>query len=170
MGKTLFLILIHRWVGRCGAVGVIGGWEKFQKCKPKKKRNAGGGRGENKVPKRKNRDHGEKNKWAGDGEKIKLQIKPEIKSDQGWEKGKQKKVNLGWHRDRKENRISAPSIHVGALVGAGALWPLRWWKPLASWPPFYLLNPTAFIALWENYVRYNLFNVTKKCIIKLSCN
>jgi hypothetical protein len=63
-----------------------------------------------------------------------LQIKPEIKSDQGWEKGKQKKVNLGWHRHRKENRISAPSIHVGALVGAGALWPLRWWKPLASWP------------------------------------
>jgi hypothetical protein len=64
-------------------VGVIGVWEKFQKRKPKKKRNAGGGRGENKVPKRKNRDHGEKNKWAGDGEKIKLQIKPEIKSDQG---------------------------------------------------------------------------------------
>jgi len=27
-------------------------------------------------------------------------------------------VNLGWHRDRKENPISAPSIHVGALVGA----------------------------------------------------
>jgi hypothetical protein len=32
-------------------------------------------------------------------------------------------VNLGWHRDRKENPISAPSIHVGALVGAGSLWP-----------------------------------------------
>jgi len=30
---------------------------------------------------------------------------------------------LGWHRDRKENPISAPSIHVGALVGAGSLWP-----------------------------------------------
>jgi len=28
-------------------------------------------------------------------------------------------VNLGWHRDRKENPISGPSIHVGALVGAG---------------------------------------------------
>jgi hypothetical protein len=32
-------------------------------------------------------------------------------------------VNLGWRRDRKENPISAPSIHVhpfhvGALVGA----------------------------------------------------
>jgi hypothetical protein len=29
---------------------------------------------------------------------------------------------LGWHKDRKENPISAPSIHVGALVGAGSLW------------------------------------------------
>ncbi len=32
------------------------------------------------------------------------------------EKGQTKIVNLGWHRDRKENPISAPSIHVGALV------------------------------------------------------
>jgi hypothetical protein len=32
-------------------------------------------------------------------------------------------MKLGWHRDRKENPISAPSIHVGALVGAGSLWP-----------------------------------------------
>ncbi len=29
-----------------------------------------------------------------------------------------KKINLGWQRDRKENPINAPSIHVGALVGA----------------------------------------------------
>ncbi len=36
----------------------------------------------------------------------------------GLRKGKQKKVKLGWHRDRKENPISASSIHVGALVGA----------------------------------------------------
>ncbi len=41
------------------------------------------------------------------------------------EKGQTKKVNLGWHRDRKENPISAPSIHVGALVGAGSLWPCK---------------------------------------------
>jgi hypothetical protein len=34
------------------------------------------------------------------------------------EKGQRKKANQGWHRDRKENPISAPSIHVGALVGA----------------------------------------------------
>jgi len=27
---------------------------------------------------------------------------------------------MGWHRDRKYNPISAPSIHVGALVGAGS--------------------------------------------------
>ncbi len=55
-------------------------------------------------------------------EKIKFQKKTEIRADQGREKAK-KKVNLGWHRDRKENPISAPSIHVGALVGAGSLWP-----------------------------------------------
>jgi len=37
-------------------------------------------------------------------------------------------VNLGWHRDRKENPMSAPSIHVGALVGAASLWPGRGYK------------------------------------------
>ncbi len=40
------------------------------------------------------------------------------------EKGQTTKVNLGCHRDGKENPISAPSIHVGALVGAGSLWQL----------------------------------------------
>jgi hypothetical protein len=55
----------------------------------------------------------------GGREKIKLPKKTEIRA----EKGQTKKVNLGWHRDRKENPISAPSIHVGALVGAGSLWP-----------------------------------------------
>ncbi len=48
-----------------------------------------------------------------------MQKKTEIRA----EKGQTIKVNLGWHRDRKENRISAPSIHVGALVGAGSRWP-----------------------------------------------
>jgi hypothetical protein len=33
------------------------------------------------------------------------------------EKGQREKVNLGWHKDRKENPISAPSIHVSALGG-----------------------------------------------------
>jgi hypothetical protein len=47
-----------------------------------------------------------------------LQTKTLIKA----EKGQTKNVNLGWHRDRKVNPISAPSIHVGALVGAGSLW------------------------------------------------
>jgi len=55
---------------------------------------------------------------VGGREKIKLQKKTEIRA----EKGQTKKVSLGWHRDRKENPISAPSI-VGALVGAGSLWP-----------------------------------------------
>jgi len=58
-----------------------------------------------------------KNKPRG-GEKIKLKKK---KTEIRAEKGKRKNVNLGWHRDRKENPISAPSIHVGALVGAGSL-------------------------------------------------
>jgi hypothetical protein len=60
----------------------------------------------------------EKRNWVEGGEKIKLQKK--LRS--GLNKGKQKKVSLGWDRDRKENPISAPSIHVGALVGAGSLW------------------------------------------------
>jgi hypothetical protein len=39
--------------------------------------------------------------------------------------GQTKKINLGWHMDRKENIINAPSIHVGALVGASSLWPIH---------------------------------------------
>jgi hypothetical protein len=66
-----------------------------QKKKKKKKRNRGGGGGE-----------------------IKWHKTTEIRA----EKGETKKVNLGWHRDRKENPISVPSIHVGALVSAGSLW------------------------------------------------
>jgi len=30
---------------------------------------------------------------------------------------------LGWHKDRKENPINAPPIHVGALMGASSFWP-----------------------------------------------
>ncbi len=58
-------------------------------------------------------------KWVGGGEKIKLQ--KTLRS--GLRKGNEKKVNMGWHMDRKENPISAPSIHIGALVGDGSLWP-----------------------------------------------
>jgi hypothetical protein len=57
--------------------------------------------------------------WVPGGEKLKLQKKTEIRA----EKGQRKKVNLGWHRDRKENPITTPSIHVCALVCAGSLWP-----------------------------------------------
>jgi hypothetical protein len=60
---------------------------------------------------------GKKN-WEGDGEKIKLQKKSEIRA----EKGETKNVNLGWHRDKKESPISAPSMDVGAVVGASLLW------------------------------------------------
>jgi hypothetical protein len=77
----------------------VGGksFKTTQKKKKKKEKNWVGSRGENKVVKK----------------------TTEIRA----EKGQRKKVNLGWHRDRKENPISAPSIHVGALVGAGSLWP-----------------------------------------------
>jgi hypothetical protein len=95
----------------------VGGWEKFQN-KKKQKQKPVGGRGENKVPKKKNRDQGEKKLGRARGEN-KVAKKTEIRA----EKGQTKKVNLGWHRDRKENPISAPYIHVGALVGAGSLWP-----------------------------------------------
>ncbi len=44
----------------------------------------------------------------------------------GLRKGKETKINLGWHKDRKEKPINAPSIHVGALVGVGSLWLLTW--------------------------------------------
>ncbi len=71
---------------------------RFQPQKKRKKKKLGGGQGENKVPKTK---------------------KTEISA----EKGQRKKVHLGCHRDRKENPISVPSIHVGALVAAGSLWP-----------------------------------------------
>jgi hypothetical protein len=57
---------------------------------------------------------------VGGGEKIKLQ---KTKADIRAEKGKIFKVNLRWHRDREENPISARFIYVGALVGAGSLWP-----------------------------------------------
>jgi hypothetical protein len=52
---------------------------------------------------------------VGGREKIKLERKTEIRA----EKGQTKNVNLAWHTDRKENPFSAPSINVGALVGAG---------------------------------------------------
>jgi hypothetical protein len=58
---------------------------------------------------------------GGKSFKSKKKKKTEIRA----EKGQRKKVNLGWHRDRKEKPISAPSIHVGALVGAGSLWPFE---------------------------------------------
>ncbi len=71
----------------------MGGRVKFQKQKKGKKKKLGGGRGESKVAKQKLRS--------------------------GLRKGKEKKST--W--DGTENPISTPSIHVGAVVGAGSLWP-----------------------------------------------
>ncbi len=52
----------------------------------------------------------------GGWEKFQKQKKKKKKTEIRAEKGQTKKVNLGWHRDRKEKPISAPFIHVGALV------------------------------------------------------
>ncbi len=60
---------------------------------------------------------GEKNLEGGE-EKIKLQKKLRSRLIKG-----KKKIKLGWHMDRKENLISAPSIVVGAMVGVGLLGP-----------------------------------------------
>jgi hypothetical protein len=78
-----------------GQLGVVGGWKKFQKQKIRN--------------------------WVQGGEKRKF---PKKKTEIRDEKGQRKKVNVGWHRDKKENPISAPSIHVSAVVGAGSLWPM----------------------------------------------
>jgi len=54
-----------------------------------------------------------KGNWVRCGEKIKF---PKKKTEIGTEKGQTKKLNLEWHMDRKENPISAPSIHPSKLV------------------------------------------------------
>ncbi len=93
------------------------GGKSFKSKKIKMK--PGVGRGEKKVAPKKKQRSGEKKNWEEGREKQ--SCKNEVRA----EKGQRRKVNLGWHRDRKENPITAPSIHVGALVGAGSLWPLE---------------------------------------------
>jgi len=88
----------------------VGGWEKFQN-KKKQKQKPVGGRGENKVPKKKTEIRGKKN-WEGRGEKIKLQKK--LRS--GLRKGKQKKST--WDGTGIEKRILSVH-HTSTLV--------HWW-------------------------------------------
>jgi hypothetical protein len=86
--------------------------------KKKKKGNRVGGGEEIKFQTKKKQRSGKKN-WEGGGQEIKLQKR---KRRSGLRKGKQNKVNLGWHRDRKENPISAhPStlVHWWVLVHSG---------------------------------------------------
>jgi len=99
--------------------GVVGEWGQVggEVSKSGKKRNWAGGRGENKVPEKKN--------WEGGREKIKLQKETEIRAEKG-----QRKKNSTWDGTWIEKRNPSvhhpsPSIHVGALVGAGFLWPHR---------------------------------------------
>ncbi len=87
------------------------GGKSFKRGKEKKTGNQVGG-GEKINFQKKKKIRGKKN-WEGGGEKIKLQKKTEIRAEKGQRK---KKVNLGWHRDRKENLISASSIHVGPFL------------------------------------------------------
>jgi hypothetical protein len=94
----------------------VGG--KFQKGKKKK---LGGGQGENKVARKKVRSgekklgekiklqkkklrSGGKKTGKGTGRKLSCKKKTEIRA----EKGQRKKVNLGWHRDRKRNLFIHP--------------------------------------------------------------
>jgi hypothetical protein len=56
---------------------------------------------------------------------------PKKKHQPGLKKGKKKGqlefitlVSPGTGRDEKGAPMSAPSIHIGALVGAGSLWPV----------------------------------------------
>jgi hypothetical protein len=88
---------------------------KKKKRKKKEKKKLGGGRGENKVPKKKAKIK-EKQNWEArvENKGAKKKLRSGLITA---EKGQTKEVNLGWHRDRKENPISAPSIHVGGLVG-----------------------------------------------------
>jgi hypothetical protein len=84
-------------------------------------------------------------KWMG-GKSFKS--KKELRSAlRKAEKGQTKRVNLGWHRDRKENPISAPSIHVGALVGAASLCPEHATDPLAS---IHALRKACFVFYVNN--------------------
>ncbi len=46
----------------------------------------------------------------------KVAKKAEIRVEKRLRKRKQRKVNLEWHKDKKNNPISAPSIHVGVQL------------------------------------------------------
>jgi hypothetical protein len=71
---------------------------KVSKAKKRKKKKPGVGRGENKVPKKKQRS-GEKRNWEGGGEKIKLQKKTEIRADKGY--SDVASCNLDWATEVK---------------------------------------------------------------------
>jgi hypothetical protein len=72
--------------------GVVGGWEKFQKQKTKKRETGWGGGRRSSSKKQKLRSggktktkiRGEKKNWEGSGEKIKLQKKTEIRAEKGF--------------------------------------------------------------------------------------
>jgi len=88
----------------------VGGRKKFQKIKIKL---GAGGEKINFPQKKKNK--GKKTGWGAKRNKV---AKKKTKIRVG--KGQTKKINLGWHKDRKENPVNAPSIHVGELVGLGS--------------------------------------------------
>jgi len=59
-------------------------------------------------------------------------------------------------RDEKGAPISAPSIHIGALVGPGSLWPVKWCFYLRV-----LLHRIDIVNLFQGpKVNYNEFNTT----------
>jgi hypothetical protein len=57
-------------------------------------------------------------------------------------------------RDEKGAPISAPSIHIGALVGTGSLWPVKWCFYLTV-----LLHMMDIVNLFQApKINYNEFN------------
>jgi hypothetical protein len=59
-------------------------------------------------------------------------------------------------RDEKGSPISAPSIHIGALVDAGSLWPVKWCFYLRV-----LLHMIDIVNLFQGpKINYNKFNAT----------
>jgi len=89
--------------------------------KAKKKDTGWGVGGEEKTKFPKKTKIKEKN-WEGRGKNKIAKTKLRLRLIKG-KKTTKKKINLGWHKDRKKKLIIAPSIHAGALMGVGSFWP-----------------------------------------------
>ncbi len=102
-----------------------------------------------------------------------FQKKKKLSEGQGENKVPKKKQRSGLtraeklHRDRKENPISAPSIHVGALVGAGSFWPILYIKVIGevtlSFTPYSVCFHSLSLFEWYLQNKEILLNLSIKC-------